>query len=463
MIRRNNYKMNTAYHPLMRACEIVTTGWCPFNCAYCYIPKTDYMKKLHEKIVEDLESGEFFDRLEQVFGNKLQFLGFWGTEPTLTLPLLGEKLDELFKRQPEIKDIGFSTGLMTDPQILVDFALKLAPRPLKFGVQISVDGPPFITDTNREVGIADSIPQKLAWLVKELNKHDFGETKIEFRWKATHSPDNMKQFVDNPDLLDDYHEYFYNLNDIFKNLNKNENVSLRGGTFVPTLMVPGKYTSEDGKLFTKYLKIFNEKEYSTTYTHRLLRVFDNEKYLKNRHQFSCSGGDSNFGMSRNLHMCHRTFYYDEPEYLEAVMTQNELDNWDVSLFKKGSIDNIKKNFIIDLDDQDELTRFEYTMRGYHDFWQLQLGYVYAMVKELALAGQADPIYLEDDDLATLFAVFINVATSCPMENVLNTGSIHLQVISLIRLFSNGAFQYIFEQTKEMIKDKSKRNVASRKD
>ena len=69
----------------------------------------------------------------------------------------------------------------------------------------------------------------------------------------------------------------------------------------------------------------------------------------------------------------------------------------------------------------------------------------AMVKELAAAGQADKAYTEDEDLCVLLGLFLNSGLSCPMENALNTGSVHLQVVSLIRLWSNGAFQEILRQ------------------
>jgi len=77
-----------------------------------------------------------------------------------------------------------------------------------------------------------------------------------------------------------------------------------------------------------------------------------------------------------------------------------------------------------------------------DFWEFQLSYVKAMMTELALVGQAD--YIESDELMELFALFVNSCLSCPMEKLLNTGSIHLQVISLLRMFGNGAFKEILK-------------------
>jgi len=154
--------------------------------------------------------------------------------------------------------------------------------------------------------------------------------------------------------------------------------------------------------------------------------------------FSCSGGDSNLGVGQNIHICHRTFYYNNDNYIESIL-DTDIENWDVSLFQRGTIEQIRENYILPID---ELRRFKYVMRGYHDFWQFQLSYVKAMMTELFLVGQANDI--KSERLMELYALFINSCLSCPMENLLNTGSIHLQVISLLRMFGNGAFEEILK-------------------
>jgi len=67
--------------------------------------------------------------------------------------------------------------------------------------------------------------------------------------------------------------------------------------------------------------------------------------------------------------------------------------------------------------------------------------------ELARAGQVDPCYLESQQLLKLFALFINVGLSCPMENLLNVGSIHIHLVSILRMFGNGGFQEIVKSAR----------------
>jgi sulfatase maturation enzyme AslB (radical SAM superfamily) len=428
----------------MVAAEILTTGWCPFNCKYCYIPKTSYMKKLHENIVDDLKSGEYFNRIDAIYGKELTNLGFWGTEPTLTFPIIQDIIPDIVKRYPKLKDISFSSAMMTDPKISRDFLEAVAPYDINIGYQISLDGPSWITDKNRNEGASELIPDNLFKLINLINPIKF-KSGVKFRWKATIGINNMEDMVDEPEKINEYFNFFNSLNDTFDVVNKNNKVTLMKGSEIPTLVVPSKYTSTDGKIFAEWLKLMHQKNYQTTYVPRLSRMFKYENELYKRRMFSCSGGDSNFGLGKNLHLCHRTFYLDNEEYLNSVMEEKDIDNWDVSLFEAGSIKYLNRNFIVDPYCKPELYRFLYTMRGYHDFWSLQLSYIRMMLYELAIAGQADPIYIKNDNLALLFALFQNVAMSCPMENVLNTGSIHLQVVSLIRLFSNGAFQEILKE------------------
>lgn len=436
------------------AAEIVTTGYCPFNCSYCYIPKTEMMKEIHEKIRKWIKSGKFIDALEAQYGDRLKFLGFWGTEPTLTL--LEIPMEEVFERFPNLEDISFSTAMMTDPNILVEFTKNLVGHKVRLKVQVSLDGPAWLTDTNRMPGAAKKIPENLKKVIELLSDTDLKDVKVEFSWKATHSIENIRGFLDQPERVKGYYDYFTTMNEMLEKANGNPNIT-PPKHFVPTLVVPGKYTSQDGRDFANYVKLIHKMGFETTYTGRLWRLFEYSDELVKRRQFSCSAADSNLGLSKNVHMCHRTFYYDYPEYIKTILgaesSVGNVENWDVTVFEKSSVDFINRNFIIDPNDKWELARFHYTMRGYHDFWRHQLAYCYSMIKELARAGQASEVFLEDEWLLNLFAVFLNVAMSCPMENLLNTGSIHLQPVSMIRMFGNGAF----EEFVNFLKGKVKKN------
>lgn len=432
----------------MTAGEVLTSGWCPGDCVYCYIPKSEQMKALHEEIVERLQSGKYLDELEAVYGKNLQYLGFWGTEPVLTLPIIEKRIPEIFQRFPKLEFIGFSTSMLLDESVLENFIRCLIGRPIKLSIQISLDGPPWITDTNRAVGSADFIPKRFLRLVEAINDVDLGKLNVQFSFKPTHSIDNIQVFNRDKGKFKEYFEYFDRIIAGYKRIKKNKQVTLQGAAS-PTLVVPGKYTSLDGREFAEYLRQIHKLDRDTAYTSRLKRLFKFQDELYKKAMFTCSGGDSNFGVSDGrFHICHRTFYYDNEKYIEAVLREQDMGNWDVSVFNKGMVDHIVHNFIVP---PEHLTRFRYVLRGYHDFWELQFGYTAAMVTELALCGQADERYLTDEELMTWFVLFINGCLSCPMENLLNTGTLHFQTLSMIRLWSNGAFQELLRRFREVLK------------
>jgi len=438
------YKLNEH----LCAVEILTTGYCPFNCSYCYIPKSNTMKSIHKKIIESLKSGEYITYLSKTYGKDLKHLSFWGTEPTLTLKYLARLLPIIKKEFPNLETIQFSTSMMSSPVEILKFVKELVNNDfnIKFGVQISIDGPSWITDKNRIKGSGRDIPRNFFDLVKQLNNIDTKRVKVWFHWKSTHNIDNIKMFIKHPSRLHEYVGYFDSIGDKFSKINRNKNVTLSRSA-PSTLAVPGKYTSEDGKIFTVYLKLLHKKYYHTAYYHRLKRMLDSLDELQNVNQFTCSGGDSNLGMAYNnkYHICHRTFYLDNEEYIQSIL-KTDIDNWDISLFEKGTIDFIRKYYIASPED---MFRFLYVLRGYHDFWRLRICTILSLLNEMALAGQIDIEYYKDKQLALLFSIFLSICVGCPMENLLNTGSIHMTLISVIRLFGNGAFKEILS---EVVKD-----------
>ena len=437
----------------LKAAEQFSSGICNLNCKYCYIPKTSLMASLHEEIVEKVSGNEWLSSLERTYGKELEFLGLWGTEPTLTLDCI--PIEDTLRTFPKLRNISFSTNMMTNVDSIMRFIEKIQSatnRQIGFKCQISVDGPAFITDINRSKGVAARIPKNFLSLVKKLNKIVFDKVRVKFDVKATLSLDNIRVLNKEPKKIDEYFAYFNGIEKTFKHINKHKNITFNN-CCSPTLMVPGKYSSEDGKDLAKFFKLLKEKKCPNTYIFRLKRIFDYEAELATKpSMFSCSGGDSNLGVGikDDLHICHRSFFFNYKEYIDSILESLDTKNWDVSLFERDRVNLINKNFIVDSKDEKEKARFFYVMRNYHDFWRLKISYAVAMLKELVACGQADKVYL-NEDLAVTFGLFINIGLSCPMENLLNTGVVHLSPVSTFRLFANGAFEVILRQVLEQYK------------
>ena len=50
--------------PQVVAVELFSSGWCNLSCKYCYIPKTDFLKKVHRGIIQSIEDGTFINNLK---------------------------------------------------------------------------------------------------------------------------------------------------------------------------------------------------------------------------------------------------------------------------------------------------------------------------------------------------------------------------------------------------------------
>jgi len=428
----------------MVATELMTSAWCPLDCKYCYIPKTDKMLSIHRKIEEDLKSGRSFGKIHSVFGDSLRYLGFWGTEPSTTLPIIEEKLCNIHNLFPNLKKISFSTSLV-NPEVVASFANKCSDFDIGCAIQVSVDGPSFIMDKNRFSGASAMIIKNVGKLVSILKSNN--SRLVELRWKATLTIENIIEMVNDAYKIDEYYEYFKNLNDIV--LSSGVDVSFSPTSYIPTLAVPCSYTSDDGKIFAKFLKLLYSKGITSAYFHRLAKIEDFQKeLLGKRSMFTCSGGDSNCGIENCLHICHRSFYFNIPEYIESLRMSKDFDNWDISTIESGNMNIVSNNFIPKIDDAFGISRFKYNLRGYHDFWNLTLSNTFAMVRQAALCGQCNSRFIDDDWFTSLFSTFLNVAMSCPMENLLNTGSLHVVPISIIRMFGNGAFEELINELSE---------------
>jgi len=447
------------------AAELFSSAVCPLKCKYCYIPKTNLMKQLNQELIKELKIGSFIVDLKEIYGENLEALGLWGAEPTITLKLIEKRIPELINNFPKIKTISFSTSLITNPDIILSFVKKLAKenRKIDFQCQISLDGPAFITDINRIKGASKIVPQNLFYLIEKINHLDFKKLKVIFSFKSTLTKDNINLFNKSDSKIKKYFDYFENIFVEYKRKNKNRNLKLIPSS-PPSLSV-AKYTKVDGENLAKFFKKLRfinqenkEKKYwrhvgesLNVYTYRFKKLIDfqDEIFIKPS-MFSCSAGDSNFAlnMNKNLNLCHRMFFLSDQNYLDSIISQVNLKNWDVDLFKKGTIDFINSRYNVNIRNTKDIIRMLYVLRNYHDFTRFKISSTVAILKELAIAGQCKKSYLKDDNLAILFALFINSAFCCPAENLLNTGTTYITPVSSIKIFANGAFLEVLKDYEE---------------
>lgn len=446
--------------------EIFTSGVCNIECNYCYIPKVGEMKNIHSDIIDKIKSGTYIEHLKNSYGSNLEFLSFWGTEPTLTLKYLQDILPQILSSFPKLSEISWSSNFISTSKITVDFIkhlVNILPENRNFSIkfQASLDGPEAITDNNRAVGATEKITKNILQLINFINDIDLKNVTIIFNSKPTWGQDNIEYYSSNKKFLYDYYDFFENLIGKMHEANKNKNLKIQFGSGF-TIAVPGRYTTHHGKLFTKVLEMLYEiedelninKNYKyvsqriNTYEHRLQRVLDFDRDLSSKvSMFTCSGGDSNYSLDNigDLHICHRSLYLNNDKYVDEVINKLNVTPWDISSFDKPSTDVIKNKWIVNSYDDLNVSRFNYITSSYHNNIKLKLLYSHGMIMELAECGQINKELSTNEELRLLFSLFLNVALSCPLENIITTGIVHYNSTSLFKIFGNGAFELTYKK------------------
>jgi len=421
------------------------------NCSYCFITKIDGAEQLHEEIIETLQSAALCKEIKESYGEDLETIALWGTEPTLTLEYLTPRIPELLKEFPKLSTISFSTNFWTDPQSIRDLITTLRNslgegRRFEVKFQISLDGPEEVTDLNRQKGATERITKNFKGFVDWADETEFGNVSVRTSFKPTLSVDNLKNYLTIVDQIN-FYAFFDELISYWVASERTFGFPRAASI---TLVVPGEYTSDDGEVFAEFLKVnhrlegINNRERLfkglrgslNSYYPRLKRLLDyGHEIPKKNYMFTCSGGDSCYskGATNEYHICHRTLYFENPEYKEALA---------------GEFHPFIKDWILKDPPKRELLRWQYVLRNYHDFLKTKLSFIRALTTELVLAGQASTELLASSRLLSLFSLFMVTAHSCPAESILRTGNVHLAPVSVVRITANGAFQELVRRAEE---------------
>jgi hypothetical protein len=362
-----------------------------------------------------------------------------------------EKAVEYF---PKLKTIKISSNFMTNPSNLVRFITDIIPqhKSLEMEIQVSLDGPPFMTDKNRIGGSTWKIVENIINFTQELN--DVGTIHdVKMHLKPTAGDDDILSLAD-IEKATEYYEFFDKVLTDWNNAN-HKNLADISMSCDPTLVLPGNYTSQDGKNFYQlYLnqlelqkrewKSINRPESNYYWRYKEKSGFYREVFTKQK-MFTCSAGDSCFAMGDlpgTSHICHQSFYLDHAEYYDETKKYG-LDAQTMEGIESGRMDIIKNTFITKSDDDFHTTKMQYLTRSYNDFVELKHSITIAQILELADCKQINPIY-KDLQLAKEFSHFAQVL-DCPMSNTMIAGSQLVGGAPLLRVFGNGVFEDILRR------------------
>ena len=419
-----------------KALSIFGGAKCTLECKYCYIKKTEEIKNMDKDLMKWLEDPKIPDVINK---DEVTIISLWGGEPTLHLDIISDNFDKYKKLFPNLTEVSISSN-MTFPKHFDKFAKTLSENKLGLSLQISDDG--LFNEENR--GLKDeTLIKNTIKIVKTLVKH---KCVFNYHFKSTGSIDNFKTLTNDDKVF----EYFSHYND-FAGMIKD----VIGDQFKPmqigeSIICPGAYTSDDGKIFSNYLtntaRLLHEGRFKElknivpvlVYPDRWASSIDRMRdYTNKQREFTCSAGDSNVSIDtmNGMHLCHRPLYFVYDDHVNSIATLDNDTNDDVDYLKSGIVEVYKKYYKLD-------HKFmKLHMRSLHDNYTHRVCTATATIMECASSNQVSPIY-KDKRAAEVLAIFLNACSYCPIENFFVTSSWHVTPLSVIRLFGNGAFELI---------------------
>ena len=426
------------------AIDIFFSAECNMDCEYCYIPKTAHLKTINKEIRDNIDSGKLIENiLETLRGRDKDIIeiGLWGAEPTINTSYFGKFANDLFPKLENLNNLNFSSNCLLGPKPIANFLDEIEKYNVKYGkeisfdLQVSIDGPEWITDKSRHTGATKQILNTVDVLHKKYMSKEY-VTPFKISFKPTISTNTMQMMVDN-NKVTEWFLFFEDLQNKYKDILRPKFKFYAITT--PTLVTPGFATQEDGIVLAKWLKALRELDRSklTYYKkghlfaqlfHRFSeRVMDPEGTFKASNSTTCGGGDAAIALDHHgdMVMCHRMYsiiYNDDPN---------------ARVIRKGLSTQIgEKDSITEFLDMD---RFDYLLNSYHTFNVTRYGHMDLLARQLAYSGQIDKEYLDDDELRKIL-VLMTDGMVCHGGSAEETTSVFIPTLSYLRVLGNGALQ-----------------------
>lgn len=437
-------------------CVLYTDAVCNLKCTYCFIDKNPALVRIDKLLDESFKGDYYYEFAKKVFPNPQQLteVQIWGGEPTLYLERTHYTISKLLGYYPNLSKFMFSTNFTPDDCVdkvekFVDTICQDRKRNVELVIQLSIDGPTYINDINRGLGVTEKFTKNFALLVSRINDITNRNPNITIRahFKPTLDGISIRKLQDR-DSVYKYFKFLESYQDISRQV-----VSERF-TFdpsVPNTACPSPHTKEEGLLFTNLCKITRELEAENRENkifdyYSCITPFAGGREIDKKNCYNCGNcgtGRIVVGLLPNdmISCCHNGFTELLTDYKKYCM--ENLDNSDrtidFNLFDSRTVENAMvfpyKNLGL-YERQSELFCVDREC--------FQLVNIVSEIQLLARNRQIDSKYTEPKE-AIAAANFILARTAyCIRDNLGTTGSKTIIPPGLLKLLLNGAREYIEE-------------------
>lgn len=442
---------------------LYTTAVCNLKCVYCYIDKNPALKKIDQILDKSFQGDYYFDFAKEIFPdpNQLKCVEFWGGEPILRLDRSHYTIKKLIEYYPNLSDFFMSTNFTYTEwnKQFFDFIKLLQSYPERrfyFNLQLSLDGPEDINDSQRGKGVTKLFRKHFESYVEELNtvlSKPGNNVRVVAQFKPTLTSEIIrdKLIMDKQNVID-YYRYFDSYKEYFED---NIKISKEFADFyltIPNTASPSPHTQQEGKEFAEFCRLCQEVINENNNGAEYFKYFRDIVPYRPRYKVdyssasycqscgACGSGRSVVGLLPYdyISCCHNGFVNLISDYKKY-----SVENKDTALDFRLFMD--KSNYLIQ--HKDQYHQYEKNVAfAYDDTQGTKLVNIAAMISLLAKNNQIDPKYMVPRE-AQKAALFIQASTPyCFRDTVTMTGSSSLFPVGILRLLLNGAREIIENDT-----------------
>ena len=431
---------------------VYSCGVCNLNCRYCTIDKNPVLKDIDNELEESFKGDYYFNRIKEYFPryDQLHRLETWGGEPFLRMDRVYPLVHKLIEHYPYFNEMFSSTNFSYDSWLdqfmgLMRVFEQYPYREFKYELQLSVDGPPYINDTNRGAGVTERCIKNFDKLINIIKEGKFPKNVVlDMYIKGTWDIEAIHRLNDKEKLIEFFQ--FYEQTYLLKasELNK-PNIIV--GCGIPNVAIPSPVTKHDGEVFAELVKKCREIE-EENLTHHYFKLYDRitpftGKFCSNYGGmcddcFGCGSGGCMVGFLPNnmVSACHEGFTLLVDNYKKFAMKRSD-ENLSVNLNKFFEL-NTTPMCLTD----EGYVEHERKMDFISNSSPVQVANTVLLIMTLAMSGLVDQKYI-NEGMALFAAKTILVNSSyCIKANYAMTGSFILEPTDTYILLLNGALEYI---------------------
>ena len=448
--------MDTLFDPRRNDLVLYINSICNLKCTYCYINKNPKLLELDKSIDDAFKTNYYVDMVKKIYTNHdiLNTIELWGGEPLLSIDRILNTYEKLIELYPNLKSLRFSTNFTHNQVIpslkkLCMLYSKFPERKFTVSIQISIDGQKDITDCSRGIGTTEKVIKNFNNLIKEIP--EFLPKNVVFLMftKSTMSSENLDLLCDKEYVISHFKFFEDNFIEKIKKLNMNNVVTM------PTVYnfgTPYDFSKEDGIKFKEVCRLSREiekenKENKIFKYYKRITPFSpkGNKKISNCVDYclkggTCSPGIHSVGLLPNEYIstCHRAFMGCIDDFYSSIVVPDDV------VINKDSfkIDSSQMLFKIN-----ELPNFVNKIDCYYcDNSKNCLSSMAILIQMLAFSGQIDEKYCDIKEALFGARKMIKASSHCVYCNEIETGSLNLLNAGQMRLFLNGAIDYILEES-----------------